>query len=254
MLSYQHAYHAGSLADVHKHVALSVLLEHMTLKDKLNTYMETHAGRGVYDLSSLESLVTGEAKSGILQYLESEVLHETPFSLVLQKIQRELGKRFYPGSPYVASSILNTRDEIHLMELHPEEYFHLSHSFHEKNVHIHHRNGYEGVLAISPPKARRGVVFIDPSYEQKSEYKTVVDFVAKIHKKWAEATILIWYPILEANNHKKIASALYGNRYPKMWSHEMLFNNPELRIQGSGLIGINMPYGVDEKLAILDKL
>jgi len=213
MLSYQHHYHAGSLSDIHKHTALLNLLQNLTRKERPISYMETHSGRGFYDTASPEALKTGEAAEGINKLLGSNsVSEEDSYINLINKLKVEFGNpNFYPGSPLIAKKILRPQDELFLMELHPEE---IKHLYKLRNLrsgaktHIHHRDGYEGVLALSPPKNRRGLVLIDPSYEVKTEYDQVVDFCIKLNKKWPEAVIMIWYPILKQGYHEGMKKGL----------------------------------------------
>lgn len=253
MLSYQHSYHAGCLADVHKHAALSIMLQKLTEKDKALTYMETHAGRGFYDLSAPEALKTGEAEKGIIALTnEMAIPKDHPYAHILAKTKYDLGPDFYPGSPLIAELSLRAIDQLILMELHPQEYEALKENMHAANIHIHKRNGYEGVLALSPPNPRRGFVLIDPSYEVKTEYLEAAQFVLKLHRKWAEATILLWYPILKLQNHLEMVKMLKEASLPKFWPQEILFRDTlENQMQGSGLICINLPYGTEDPLANL---
>src|SRR5690606_5502399 len=168
MLSYQHIYHAGCLADVQKHMVLSIILAHLVKKDKPLSYIETHAGRGLYDLKSPEALKTKEASHGI-EKLWPEVPKNTPYAKILEETHAHFGPSFYPGSPFIACSLLRVCDQLTFMELHPQEYDALKRTFKGRNIQIHQRDGYEGTLALSPPHPRRGLVFIDPSYEVKTE-------------------------------------------------------------------------------------
>ena len=255
MLSYQHIYHAGNLADIHKHMALSIILEAMTMKSKPLSYMETHAGRGIYNLRSTESLKTGEANIGILSLsLASKIGKDTGYYKAIEKVRKSLGQDFYPGSPLLARLLLRDYDNLNLMELHPEEYRVLHKTMWSfANVHVHKRDGYEGVLAISPPIARRGLILIDPSYEVKTEYEKVGQFVSKIHRKWAEAVIMVWYPLLDAGLHENLKKIILERDFPKLYMSEVSFKKiqRDKGLKGSGFIIINMPYGIKERL---DKL
>ncbi|MEQ8709428.1 MAG: 23S rRNA (adenine(2030)-N(6))-methyltransferase RlmJ [Rhodospirillales bacterium] len=251
MLSYQHIYHAGCLADVHKHAALAVLLARLTEKPKPLTYMETHAGRGAYDLMAPEALKTGEAKAGILRLLTSgSVPAAHPYLRAIHATRTRLGDDWYPGSPVIARSLLRHDDALHLMELHPQEHAALKRMMARDGAQIHKRDGYEGVLAISPPAARRGLVLIDPSYEIKSEYDQVSDFILALHRKWAEATILLWYPVLGQGFHRPVVRRLEAAGLPDFWYREISFrtDDSETGMRGSGLLMINTPYGVEPAL------
>jgi 23S rRNA (adenine2030-N6)-methyltransferase len=246
MLSYQHIYHAGNLADMHKHSILSILLDHLIQKDKPLHYMETHAGAGYYDLNSKESLKTAEAKEGILKYINSSL--PLPYKNTIAQIQSHYGQNIYPGSPLIAKTILRETDELSLMELHPAEFEKLKQNMYFKNVHIHKRDGYSGVLAITPPKIRRGVILIDPPYEVKDEYKWVVDFISKVNKKWAEAVIVLWYPILKEGYYKPMVNTIADANYKNFYKNELLFKETSKSMLGSGILIINTPYGVESKI------
>ncbi|MCF6305522.1 MAG: 23S rRNA (adenine(2030)-N(6))-methyltransferase RlmJ [Rhodobacteraceae bacterium] len=241
MLSYQHSYHAGGPADVHKHLVLAELLALLTKKSRGISYLETHAGRGLYDLSSDDSLKTGEAAEGI----NAITLPDCPLVKTLRNIQQKYGPDAYPGSPMIARELLRDQDRLHLMELHPVEYRNLRQNLMGEGVSLHRRDGYEGVFAITPPKPRKGLVLIDPSYEIKTEYAEVAEFSHRLMDKWPEATIMIWYPLLEADRHLELVQGL---KLPFL-KHEVGFDLKDGKgMTGSGLILINAPYRSDEIL------
>ena len=255
MLSYQHIYHAGNAADVHKHAALSVLLAHLTQKEKPLTYLETHAGRGVYDLASKEALKTDEARYGVYDVLKHKKLPDShPYVSLIRRLQSEVGKTLYPGSPFIAEALLRPTDSIHLMELHPREYDELRYWMRYPNVHMHHRDGYEGVLALSPPPVRRGFVLIDPSYEVKTEYALVAATVLKLIKKWPQAHVMIWYPLLKEGRHAELCSPLEQAQTNGFYKQEIRFKHPDGRMTGSGFVLLNAPYGTKGALDALHTL
>jgi 23S rRNA (adenine2030-N6)-methyltransferase len=235
MLSYQHSYHAGNRADLHKHAALARLLHALTRKPRPITYMETHAGRGLYDLSSPEARKTGEAAQGILKARDLPA----PYAEALAAARAEHGPMAYPGSPLIARALLREGDRMHLMELHPAEHAALKAAFAGKEAAIHKRDGFEGTLSLAPPSPRKGLVLIDPSYEVKSEYEAVPAFVRKLVAKWPEAAVLIWYPILAEARHEALIAGLAPLRFER---DEMRFPGTK-GMQGSGLVGINLPHG-----------
>ncbi|MBL4807796.1 MAG: 23S rRNA (adenine(2030)-N(6))-methyltransferase RlmJ [Rhodobacteraceae bacterium] len=241
MLSYQHSYHAGNPADLHKHMVLAELLTLLTRKQRGISYLETHAGRGLYDLTSPESLKTNEAAEGI----NAITLPTCPLASVLETIHAKHGPDAYPGSPLIARTLLRDQDRLHLMELHPIEYRGLRQHLMGDGVSLHKRDGYEGVFAVSPPTPRKGLVLIDPSYEIKSEYLDVADFTHRLVAKWPEATLMIWYPVLPAGRHLDLINGL---KLPTI-RHEVSFNlkNGE-GMTGSGLILVNAPYGTKDIL------
>ena len=238
MLSYQHGYHAGNPADLHKHLALAELLTLLTRKARGISYMETHAGRGLYDLRAPEALKTGEAAEGI----EAVDLPDCPLKFALDSTRARFGSHSYPGSPLIAQTLLREQDHLHLMELHPAEHKALRRALKSGNTAVHHRDGYEGVLSLSPPKPRKGLVLVDPSYEVKTEYAQVADFTHKLMVKWPEATVMIWYPILPATRHEELLAGLKL----KYLRHEVGFDLKEGQgMTGSGLVLVNAPYGAE---------
>ena len=241
MLSYQHSYHAGGPADVHKHLVLAELLALLTQKTRGISYLETHAGRGLYDLASDDALKTGEAAEGINAF----ALPDCPLAQTLANIRQKHGPNAYPGSPVIARDLLREQDRLHLMELHPVEYRHLRQNLMGDRVSLHRRDGYEGVFAVAPPKPRKGLVLIDPSYEIKTEYAQVAEFSHRLMAKWPEATVMIWYPILEAARHLELVQGL---KLPYL-KHEVGFDLKDGQgMTGSGLILINAPYRSNEIL------
>lgn len=251
MLSYLHSYHAGNRADVHKHRVLAALLTHLTNKPKPLTYMETHAGRGLYDLAGPEAMKTGEAKGGIGQLLDTlQASADDPYFKVIQTVRERHGASFYPGSPSVAWHLLRSGDALHLMERHPAEHQALKRLMGGAGAHIHFRDGYEGVLALSPPTPRRGLVLIDPSYEVKDEYAAVAKFIPALHRKWPEAVVLLWYPVLAEGRHRAMVETLSAAGLPDTEVHELIFAAPAAPpatgrqgMLGSGLFIVNQPYG-----------
>ena len=245
MLSYQHAYHAGNLADLHKHGCLIAMLDALTRKPRPISYIETHSGRGLYDLGSPEAVKTGEAARGI----QSADLPEGRYRDLLTGIRAKHGQDAYPGSPLIAREILRDTDQLHLMELHPAEHRALKRALSAPNVSVHHRNGYEGVLAISPPTPRRGLVLVDPSYEVKTEYSEAAGFIRRLIAKWPQAVAMIWYPILPEARHHDL---LTGLKSLQVLTDEVSFDTGKDRgMTGSGLAFVNAPFGTDKLLRTL---
>ncbi|HIJ85699.1 MAG: Ribosomal RNA large subunit methyltransferase J [Magnetococcales bacterium] len=253
MLSYQHDYHAGGPADVFKHGSLAVLLAHMRTKNKPLTYIESHAGAGLYDLSSPMAEKTKEAQQGIQRLLiQSTLPANHPYLQTVEHIRKRFGPNHYPGSPWIARLLLKDEDSIHLMEQHPGTYASLRKNMRgEKKCHIHHRDGYEGVLALLPPTPRRCLIVVDPSYEVKTEYEQAGRFILQIHRKCPTAVIMLWYPLLKDQFHPPLCQKLQQANLPKFARREVLLTHTETprRMYGCGLMFVNLPYGVEETLA-----
>ena len=254
MLSYQHSYHAGNLADVQKHALLCWVLEYLTRKDKPLSYIETHAGRGLYDLGSAEASKTGEAALGIAR-VEAAFDADHPYRRSLAGVRALHGPRAYPGSPLLAAMALREGDVMHLAELHPQEHAALSALLSPWGAHIQKRDGFEMALAVTPPTPRRGMMLIDPSYEVKADYQTIPKLIGQVVRKWNVGIIALWYPILTGGAHGPMLHAL-ETAHPGSLRHELRF--PPVRdghrMIGTGLWMLNPPFGIDAECARLDAI
>ncbi len=251
MLSYQHAYHAGNLADVHKHAVLAWVLDYLTAKDKPLSYIETHAGRGLYDLAAPEAVKTGEAGAGIA-LAESRFPADHPYRQRLSEARAAYGDTAYPGSPLVAALGLRETDTIHLAELHPQEVAHLRAASGPWGAHVHQRDGFDLALALTPPTPRRGLMLVDPSYEVKSDYDAIPKHLSHIHRKWNVGVLMLWYPILAAGPHLGMLTSLSA-AFPDALRHEVRFAPARdgHRMEGSGLFVVNAPFGLADETARL---
>jgi 23S rRNA (adenine2030-N6)-methyltransferase len=249
MLSYQHLYHAGNLADVQKHAALAWVLDYLTRKDKPLTYIETHAGRGVYDLGADEAVKTGEAAAGIT-LAETLFPPDHPYRQRLEEARAAHGPMAYPGSPLIAALGLRETDTLHLAELHPQEHAHLQQAAKDWGAHVYRQDGFQLALAITPPTPRRGLMLIDPSYEVKADYEAIPRHMSHINAKWNVGVLILWYPILKGGLHGPMLKAL-ETEFPGALRHEIRF--PPVRdghrMEGSGLFIVNPPFGLDAELA-----
>lgn len=257
MLSYQHAYHAGNLADVHKHAVLALVLAYMAQKSKPISYLETHAGRGLYDLSSKEALKTGEAASGVGAIL-NQFAPEHPYRRVVERVRAEHGPDAYPGSPLfaadMAQDIDRTGDRLQLAELHPKEHEALVDVMPRSGVHIYKEDGFPWAARLCPPTPRRGLMMIDPSYELAHDYTGIAGFIEGLHGLWPVGVIMLWYPILDSGEHEEMVDAIMATRYKDTLCHEVMFKKAARhhRLKGSGMIVINAPYTLGQQLAELD--
>lgn len=257
MLSYQHIYHAGNLADVHKHALLAEMLAYLTAKDKPLTYLETHAGRGLYRLDAPEAVKTGEAAAGIARIRKGRLLRAGhPLGAALDAVTAEHGAAAYPGSPLIALNLLRGDDTVHLCELHPQEFAALRASTQAHAVNLHHQSGWEAVMGIAPPTPRRGIVLIDPSYEIAQDYKSIPGWIGKLHRKWNVGVIALWYPILTSGAHGPMLRALEQAGYPRVVRSEVRFAPARdgHRMIGSGMFVINAPFGTEDAHARIARM
>jgi len=256
MLSYQHSYHAGNFADVHKHTALVLLLQHLRAKDTPLCYVDSHAGRGLYDLRGPEAQKTREADAGILRLLAraGPVGAASDYLELVRSFNSGDTVDCYPGSAALARSLLRPQDRAILLERHPGEHRALKAAMgRDKRIGIHARDCYEGLPALLPPAIRRGLVLVDPSYEVRSEYEDVAALVIRAMDRWANAVYLIWYPLLAAGRHRLLLERLGQCAPHAMLTSELRIDARPFGMSGSGLVVINTPWGFDEKLdAALD--
>ena len=264
MLSYRHSFHAGNHGDVLKHLCQMLLIDKLKSKDKGFCYFDTHSGAGMYQLNSQESLKTNEFKHGI-ERLTGHLIQDQAINNYLSLVNGYTEFKQYPGSPEIAKSMLRPQDKMVLMEWHNQEIQNLKSNIGAKNIAIHHRDGYEGLLALTPPDMQRGIVLIDPSYEVASEYQQVVDTVAAAYKKWHSAIYAIWYPLI---SDRKTSNSTFDSSTSKKGKSETMLENLTqhafknmLKIElcvtdgekaggmyGSGMAIINAPWQLDTQI------
>lgn len=254
MLSYQHAYHAGNLADLHKHALLAGALDYLTRKDKPLSYLETHAGRGLYDLTASEAQKTQEAGQGITRALAESWLQENhPLMQALTAIRALRGGTSYPGSPLIAAHFLRSDDHAHLAELHPAEFAALRRV--AGFAALHQQDGFQMAQAVCPPDPRRGLLLIDPSYEIKTDYATIPRQIGLISRKWNVGVIALWYPILTDHRHLGMTAQLVTD-FPDALISEVTF--PPTRaghsMVGSGMWVLNPPWGLADQARALERV
>ena len=259
MLSYQHAYHAGNLADVHKHALLAVALARMVEKPKPLSYLETHAGRGLYDLGAPEARRTGEAAAGITRALAEGWLPEGhPLRTALQAVRAAHGPNAYPGSPLLAGALLRPGDRAHLAELHPAEFAALAAV--AGFADLRHEDGFAMANAALPPTPRRGLLLIDPSYEVKADYDRLPGWIGRMAGKWNVGVIALWYPVLAPSVAIAPAQAAMVRAltaaHPEALLSEVRF--PPAReghgMIGSGMFVLNPPWGLEGEAQRLQRL
>lgn len=257
MLSYQHAYHAGNFADVHKHLVLHAVVDHMLRKASPITFVDTHAGRGLYPLGASETQRLGEYRSGVLPLWEArQALADEPLLQrwleAIADVQDDSHRlERYPGSPWWLGQRLRRDDRLRLFELHPGEHEHLARQRLPTNVRRVHADGLVGLLAGLPPATPRLCVLIDPSYERKTEYAEVAESVLAAMRKVRHAVVLVWYPLLSAARHDELLERLRDGGLRKVWRSELTLREPDDQrgMYGSGMLVVNPPWGLDEQLA-----
>ena len=258
MLSYQHEYHAGNFADVHKHLCLRILFQSLLKKDKPFSYIDCHAGAGSYDLGSTQARRTGEFAGGIGKLWQHGQDADSPALAAYLQAVAALNKdgelRHYPGSPALARQWLRTQDKALLFELHPQAQRTLKKNLgSDPRFSVHARDCYEGLVALVPPPIRRGLVLLDPSYEVKDEYRRVAALTAGAHRRWANAIYAIWYPLLPASRHLDLLAELNRSGLGNILLSELTGAEPaaEGGMYGSGMAIVNAPWQTDKALGEL---
>jgi 23S rRNA (adenine2030-N6)-methyltransferase len=255
-MNYLHAYHAGNFCDVVKHICLIGLMDAMMRKPTPYCYIDTHAGIGVYDLFSDFSLKTKEYESGI----EKIIQHDHPPALVkkylacVHDINNRLtgtkfsSLRYYPGSPMIARQFMRENDRMVACELHPNEYQSLKQNFHnDYQTAIHHMDGFHGLKAFLPPKENRGLILIDPPYEDPDEFSRIAKLLPIALKRFESGVYAIWYPVKEKSHVDRFHRALKDNISRSVFTMELTIH-PDLpqHLNGTGLAVINPPWQFDE--------
>lgn len=251
MLSYQHDYHAGNHADVLKHTVLALLIEALKRKPAALRVIDSHAGSGVYDLASQMAQHGREFETGValVRQARDPPASVRPYLEVLDALNGAGALREYPGSPELAARLLREQDHLELFELHPQAVAALQKRYaRSAQVHVHRRDGFEGLVAVVPPKERRGIALIDPAYEQKEDFGRVADLVAACRKRWPNGVYMIWYPLIRHAGADRLIEALRELMIPRALRVELEVAPNSDGLKGSGLVIANLPFQVETDL------
>ena len=268
MFSYRHAFHAGSHADILKHLTLIHLVQYLQEKPGALTMVDTHAGAGIYSLQDGFSTVSKEADGGIfrlMQYVETCKHANTPIPESIQEYLKYIEAEnvegqltTYPGSPFILARLLRPQDRLKLFELHPKEIDILRHNIGElkqsKQIDIYAENSFARLKGLLPPPSRRGLVLIDPSYEDKQDYRYLEAAMEEALQRFATGCYAIWYPVLSRRESAALPDRLkkIAAEHKRSWLHTELRveNAPgERRLQASGMFIFNPPWTLEKHLA-----
>ncbi len=255
-MNYRHSFHAGNSADVVKHSLLIALVRALQLKPGALTLIDTHAGCGLYDLGGAEAARTGEAAQGVLQAFADPNPLLNDYRAAVQAANMgnggnlETEPRFYPGSPRILAQLLRPQDVLILNEKHPEDAGALRAAMRDTPAAVHERDAYELWLALLPTRTPRGVVVVDPPYEQTDERARITATLAAAHRKWAHGVTVIWYPLKDRATHGRWVEQLRRLGIPKFLSVEhWLYDADQPGIyNGAGLFIVNPPYAFTQAL------
>jgi 23S rRNA (adenine2030-N6)-methyltransferase len=258
-MNYLHAYHAGSFADVVKHTLLVTLLESLQRKETPFCYLDTHAGAGYYDLSSAAAQKSKEYLSGITKLLQAENVPAAiqPYLDFVKHFGAQFGHcadaniRHYPGSPSIAYHFARPQDRLILCELHGETYHLLKKLFaHHKQAAVHQTDGFSALKAFLPPKERRGLILIDPPYEQPDEFDHINTFLRSVFPHFDTGIYAIWYPLKNkmAVSHfkKNLAEQI---QKPILCAELSIYTaDASHQLNGCGLLIINAPWQFEQTI------
>ena len=258
-MNYSHAFHAGNHADVLKHIILTRLVEYLKKKDAAFRVIDTHAGMGKYDLTGEIAKRSPEYKEGIGRLLKATLPQKaTPLVAPYLDIIRELnpGDRLetYPGSPLLVRKLFRPQDRLSALELHPEYAERLGGLFEgDVQVRVIHLDGWLALNAHVPPKEKRGLVLVDPPFEEQGEFERLYDGLMKGYTKFPGGVYALWYPLKDTRAVHDFTSALRDSGIPKMLRVELSIrpaSNPP-RLHGSGMILVNPPFTFEGEMRIL---
>jgi 23S rRNA (adenine2030-N6)-methyltransferase len=258
-VNYRHAYHAGNFADVVKHVVLTRLLDYLKQKDKAFRVIDTHAGIGRYDLSSVEAQKTGEWQGGIGRLIDASFAAPVtallaPYLETVRSLNPEGGIQKYPGSPMIARHLLRKQDRLSAIELHPKDVAKLRTLFAgDFQTRVIELDGWLALGAHLPPKEKRGLVLIDPPFEEAGEFERLVDGLIRAHKRWPSGIYALWYPIKDRKAIIAFRKALKQSGIPKLLDIEFEIRpaSSQPSLDGSGLLVVNPPFTLEGELRTL---
>jgi len=257
MLSYRHAFHAGNHADVLKHVVLVQLLRYLTQKDKPLWFIDTHAGAAAYALDEGYATKHAEFETGIgrLWTLEDLPQAVAEYAGQVRAFNPDGALRRYPGSPQLALQLLRAQDRLRLFELHSTESRLLQQYFRgdAPRAIVQAGDGFAGLQAVLPPPSRRALVLVDPSYEDKGDYRQVLTALRDAQKRFAAGVYAVWYPQVQRRESSQFPGQL-KQLQEKDWLHVTLTVKKPVAggfgLHGSGMFILNPPWLLPEALRL----
>jgi 23S rRNA (adenine2030-N6)-methyltransferase len=254
-MNYRHAYHAGNFADVLKHATLALILGHLKSKDKPFCVVDTHAGSGHYDLHADQADRTGEWRNGIGRLWGQAGLPPelAAYIAAIRRLNRAGvgGLRWYPGSPRLVRILMRPDDRLIATELHPVEAQLLQREFAgDAQVIVKRMDGYQALKAFLPPAERRGLVLIDPPFEETNEFERLVRGFTEAHRRWAQGIFAMWYPIKDTAPVRAFHEAMIATGTRRILAVELMLRPAVYadRLNGTGLLLVNPPFTLADDL------
>lgn len=251
-MKYRHAFHAGNFADVTKHVALVAALLRLTEKDRPLFLLDTHAGRGRYEVTARG----GEAEHGIGRLLAAKPAMVHPALARYLDIVSGMNPggelRTYPGSPLIEAAFMRAGDRAAFCELQEAEAEGLRYELHgDARIGVHCRDGFEALGALVPPPEKRGLALIDPPYEETdADFARVSDALASAAARWPQGVLMAWYPIKQGEVAARLHRKLLGAGVKRLLAAELCVHPDDSRagLNGSGIVTINPPWRLEQDL------
>jgi 23S rRNA (adenine2030-N6)-methyltransferase len=258
-MNYRHAFHAGNFADVHKHAVLARILAYLRVKPAAFRVIDTHAGAGRYDLFAPEPSRGGEWRDGVGRIWKERGQAESravlaPYLDAVAALNPDGELRAYPGSPLIAAGLLRPQDRLIACELEPRSAASLAAALRRfRGAKALAIDGWTALGAYLPPRERRGLVLIDPPFEDAAEFERLSSEFAGAHRKWPTGIYLLWYPIKERGAPDALARRLKRLAVPNMLRCELMLGpaHGQAGLVGSGLIAVNPPFTLEADLRIL---
>jgi 23S rRNA (adenine2030-N6)-methyltransferase len=258
-MNYRHAFHAGNFADVMKHAALAQLVERLKAKETPFRVIDTHAGVGVYDLGATEAGKTGEWHEGIgrlygrpLEPALAELFE--PYLSAVRRINGGGALRYYPGSPAIIRHLLRPQDRMTATELHEEDAKALAAEFaRDRQVRVIALDGWLALGSFVPPKERRGLVLVDPPYEERDEFERLLSGFTNAHRRWPTGIYMLWYPVKDLEAIDALRAGLRESGIKRLLRVELMVRGRSGggTLNGSGLVVCNPPWQFDKALAAM---
>lgn len=258
-MNYRHGFHAGNFADVLKHVVLTRILTHLNAKDKPWRVVDTHAGAGRYDLGSEEALRTHEWRDGVARLDQAPLAPAVeellkPWREALAAARERFGAEAYPGSPWLCRHAMRAEDRLIAAELHEHTFRKLAHALgRDERCKALAIDGWNALRANVPPKERRGLVLIDPPFEDKDEFETLTTEFIAAHRKWPTGIYALWYPIKDARAVERLLDSILEAGIGRLLRLEIDVDRPEAAggLSATGLILVNPPWRLAQEAKIL---
>ncbi len=256
MLSYRHGFHAGNFADVLKHTLIALTINSLKQKDKPFVYIDTHAGAGKYSLKSEFAQKTGEYQQGIARVWDEKQIPDLLKDYLAAVRAENTGRQLvrYPGSPQLVRRLVRSQDRLQLSELHSSDFDSLQQLYAgDKQVAVAKEDGLAMLNKKLPPIQRRGLIFIDPSYEVKADYGKVVEVLQNAHSRFATGIYALWYPVIERDLTERLLQRLRDAGIPKQLriEHCIARDGAVRGMTGSGMLFINPPWQLDDQAETL---